>query len=116
MFIESPLPPTILAAFVTAQALRPPQFLQLLFPPVLLFSTYLNISDYKTESAGISAAWSSLYLLLARRRKQPLSSKFSTRGIIRGSTSALAVANMAAGGLVYLTGKGYVEKDGKPTS
>lgn len=42
----------------------------MMFPPVLLFSSYLNLSDYKTDSAGITAAWSGLYALLAMRRSQ----------------------------------------------
>jgi hypothetical protein len=40
----------------------------MLFPPVLLFSTYLNLSGFQTDSAGLTAAWSGLYLLMARRR------------------------------------------------
>jgi hypothetical protein len=42
----------------------------MLFPPVLLFSSYLNLSNYKTDAAGITAAWSGLYALLAIRRSQ----------------------------------------------
>lgn len=42
----------------------------MLFPPLLLFSSYLNLSDYKTDAAGITAAWSGLYALLAMRRRQ----------------------------------------------
>lgn len=42
----------------------------MMFPPVLLFSTYLNLSGYKTDAAGITAAWSGLYALLAMRRSQ----------------------------------------------
>ena len=42
----------------------------MIFPPVLLLSSYLNINGFKTDAAGISAAWSGLYLLLAMRRKQ----------------------------------------------
>jgi hypothetical protein len=37
---------------------------------MLLFSSYLNLSDYKTDAAGITAAWSGLYGLLAMRRSQ----------------------------------------------
>ena len=102
---ESSVPPTALATLITAQALRPPQFLPLIFPPLLLFSTYLNISDYKVEAAGINAAWSGLYLLLARRRKQPLARKFGTRGLIRGATLGMCTANLVCGGLVYAVGK-----------
>lgn len=42
----------------------------MLFPPVLLFASYLNLSNYKTDAAGLTAAWSGLYALLAMRRKQ----------------------------------------------
>jgi len=101
---ESPLPPTVLATLITAQHMRPPQFLPLLFPPVLLFSTYLNLSDYKVDSAGISAAWSTLYLILARRRKQPFARKWGARGIIRGSTMGLCLTNLLACGFTYATG------------
>ena len=109
--LESPVPPTALATLITAQALRPPQFLPLLFPPFLLFSTYLNLSDYKVEAAGINAAWSGLYMLLARRRKQPLARKFGTRGLIRGATMGLCTVNLVCGGLVYAVGKRSGEGD-----
>ena len=42
----------------------------MMFAPVLLFSSYLNLSNYKTDAAGITAAWSGLYGLLALRRSQ----------------------------------------------
>lgn len=102
---ESPLPPTALATLITAQHMRPPQFLPLLFPPVLLFSTYLNLSDYKVDSAGINAAWSTLYLILARRRKQPFTKRWGARGIIRGSTMGLCLTNLLACGFTYATGR-----------
>ena len=95
----------MLAALITAQALRPPQYLPLLFPPVLLFSSYLNLNEYKIDAAGINAAWSGLYMILASRRKQPLLSKWGARGLIRGATFGLCGANLVAGGLVYAVGK-----------
>ncbi|MCJ1305579.1 hypothetical protein MMC08_008393 [Hypocenomyce scalaris] len=101
---ESPLPPTILATLITAQYVRPPQFLPLLFPPVFLFSTYLNVYNYKIDAAGINAAWSALYLILARRRKHPLMQKWGTRGITRGATMGLCVANLLGGGFTYAIG------------
>lgn len=67
---EHSVPPTALATLVTAQHFRPFQAVPMLFPPVLLFSSYLNLSGYKTDAAGISAAWSGLYALLAMRRSQ----------------------------------------------
>jgi len=83
----------------------------MLFPPVLLFSTYLNLYEYTTEAAGTSAAWSGLYMVLARWRKQPLAKKFGTRGIIRGTTLGLCGVNLVAGGLVYALGKREDEGD-----
>jgi len=110
---ESPVPPSVLATLIAAQHLRPPQFLPLLFPPALLFSSYLNIYDYKIDAAGTSAAWSGLYILLARRRKPPFMQKFSPRGIVRGSTMGLCVAQVLAGGFVYAIGKRSKEASGK---
>ncbi|MCJ1379399.1 hypothetical protein MMC17_002500 [Xylographa soralifera] len=110
---ESPVPPALLATLIAAQHARPPQFLPLLFPPALLFSTYLNINEYKIDAAGTSAAWSALYLLLARRRKQPLMQKWGTRGIVRGATMGLCVANLLGGGFVYAIGKRTNDASGK---
>ncbi|KAE9990881.1 hypothetical protein EG327_000815 [Venturia inaequalis] len=80
---ESSFPPTLLATLVTAQHFKPFQTLPMLFPPVLLLSSYLNINGFKTDAAGISAAWSGLYLLLAMRRKQ-VQSRF--RGLFPSDT------------------------------
>jgi len=78
----------------------------MLFPPVLLFTSYLNLSGYKTDAAGLSAAWSALYIVLAARRKPArLMSKFGTRGVLRGATMALAGVNMVSGGVAYAFGK-----------
>jgi hypothetical protein len=78
------------------------------FPPILLFSTYLNLNGYEVDSAGITAAWSGLYLLMARRRRAPgsgiaarVGSKFGARGVTRGATMAVAAANLVGGGLTY---------------
>ncbi len=105
LFIESPLPPAALATLIAAQHVRPPQFLPLLFPPVLLFSTYLNLSAYEVDSAGITAAWSALYLILARRRKQPFVKKWGTRGIIRGTTLGLCLVNLLGCGFTNATSR-----------
>ena len=102
---ESSVPPAILATLIAAQHLQPPQFLPLLFPPVLMFSSYLSLLDRKVDAAGTSAAWSGLYLLLARRRKQKLRQKWSVRGIVRGTTMGVCAVNLAAGGLVYAINK-----------
>jgi len=67
---ENSVPPTLLATLITAQHARPFQALPMAFAPVLLFSSYLNLSGYKTDAAGTTAAWSGLYALLALRRRQ----------------------------------------------
>lgn len=77
----------------------------MLFPPVLLCTSYANVQGFKVDSAGISAAWSGLYLLLAGRRKHPFMKKWGARGIVRGATMGLCLANLVAGGLAYTMGK-----------
>jgi hypothetical protein len=79
------------------------------FTPALLFSSYLNLSGYPTGSAGMTAAWSGLYALLALRRRQRFRSKLSIRGVVRGTAIGLGTANCIAGGWVYF--KGDFEKD-----
>ncbi|KJZ72699.1 hypothetical protein HIM_07891 [Hirsutella minnesotensis 3608] len=108
----SSMPPALLATLVTALHARPVQLLPLtLFVPPLLFSSYLNLAGYPTGSAGVAAAWSGLYALLALRRRQPFRGKFSARGLVRGGAIGLGVANCAAGSLVYL--RGDFEKDAR---
>lgn len=102
----------VLATLITAQHARPPQFLPLLFPPILIFSSYLNVYDYKIDSAGINAAWSGLYLLMARRRKQALMSKWGPRGIVRGATLGVCLANVVSSGTVYALGRRGKEGQG----
>jgi len=84
----------------------------MLFPPVLLFSTYLNLSNFAVDSAGLTAAWSGLYLLLARRRKVAgatfnarMGTKFGPRGLTRGAAMALAGMNVVGGGITYAFGR-----------
>ncbi|KAJ9623657.1 hypothetical protein H2203_005919 [Taxawa tesnikishii (nom. ined.)] len=98
-------PPTALATLITAQHFRPFQALPMLFPPVLLFSSYLNVNGFPTDSAGVTSAWSAAYLVVARRRKQAFSSKFGARGLVRGATLGLCAANVVGGGLAYFFGK-----------
>jgi len=90
----------------------------MVFPPILLFSTYLNLSNYPVDSAGITAAWSGLYLLLARRRKAAgatfsarLGGKFGARGLTRGAAMVLAGANTVAGGVTYALGRRAVDEE-----
>jgi hypothetical protein len=102
---ENPLPATLLATLVVAQHARPFQTMPMLFPPILLFSTYLNINGFKKDSAGLTSAWSAAYLVLAGRRKQTFGSKFGARGLVRGATVGLCLANIVGGGLAYAFGK-----------
>lgn len=108
----------------------------MLFPPILLFSSYLNVNSYRVDSAGITAAWSGLYLLLASRRKQvrsasplltfggflrygmltlfeqqKLVTKFGARGIIRGATLGLCAVNLIGCGIAYAFGKRSKEEE-----
>jgi hypothetical protein len=83
----------------------------MLFPPVLLFSTYMNLSGYTIDSAGVTGAWSALYSILASRRKQQFVRKFGARGLIRGGTLGLCVANMVGGGIAYAFGRRRKEEE-----
>ncbi|CAA9964101.1 hypothetical protein CFE70_007251 [Pyrenophora teres f. teres 0-1] len=110
---ENSVPPTLLATLITAQHARPFQVFPMMFPPVLLFSSYLNLSNYKTDSAGITAAWSGLYALLAMRRRQGIKNKLTVRGVVRGGSLALCAVNVVGCGLAYTFGKR--EKEEKKT-
>ena len=111
LYTENPLPPTLLAAFIFAQHARPFQPFPMIFPPLLLFSTYLNVQGYKIDSAGTTAALSGTYMLLASRRRQAFVSKFGTRGIIRGATMGLCLVNLVGGGLAYAFGSRLKEDE-----
>lgn len=113
LLLESSVPPAALATFVFAQHARPFQPLPMLFPPLLLFSTYLNLLGYKIDSAGTTAALSGAYLVIAGRRRQGVWNKFGTRGIIRGATLGLALANVVGGGLAYTFGSRRKEDEEK---
>ena len=95
-----------MATLTIALHLRPRQPLALtLFPGPLFFATYLNLAGYTTGAAGITAAWSGLYALMALRRKQSFRQKFlSPRGGLRGAAMALGVVNAVAGGWRYASG------------
>ncbi|KAL4873196.1 hypothetical protein BDV12DRAFT_98541 [Aspergillus spectabilis] len=108
---ENSFPPTLLATLITAQYMRPFQALPMLFPPALLFTSYANLQGFTTDTAGLSAAWSGLYLLLAGRRRQPFMKKWGARGITRGATMGLALVNLVGGGLAYTLGKREEEEE-----
>ncbi|KAH6851079.1 hypothetical protein B0I37DRAFT_373149 [Chaetomium sp. MPI-CAGE-AT-0009] len=68
-------------------------------------SNYLTLAGFKTDGAGMTAAWSGVYTLLAaRRRPASLRSRFSARGMVRGSAMALGAANTGAGFYTYAMG------------
>ncbi|KAK7608094.1 hypothetical protein JOL62DRAFT_582286 [Phyllosticta paracitricarpa] len=102
---EHSFPPTITAALIFAQHARPFQTLPMLFPPLLLLSSYINVGGFKKDAAGMSAAWSGVYAVLAMRRKQKMYAKFGARGILRGVTVGLCAVNVVGGGLAYVFGK-----------
>jgi hypothetical protein len=83
----------------------------MLFPPLLLFSTYLNLQGFKIDSAATTAAFSAAYLLLAGRRRLGFVNKFGARGIIRGAAMGLALANVVGGGLAYTLGSRSKENE-----
>src|SRR5689334_12453092 len=95
-----------LASLITPLHFRPFQPLPMLFPPVLLFSSYLNLAGYAIDSAGITAAFSGLYFLLALRRRKlpPLRQSFQIRTVVRGAAMGVAGVNCVAGGVTYLNG------------
>lgn len=113
IMLESSLPPMGLATLITALHLRPlarlPMFL---FTPMLVLSSYLNVAGYKIDSAGLTAAWSGLYVLLAARRR-PVSLRnkyFSARGAVRGVAMSFGGVNAVAGGYVYAMGDRKAEE------
>ncbi|EHY55830.1 hypothetical protein ABEF95_007770 [Exophiala dermatitidis] len=105
LLTENPVPPALLATLVFAQHARPFQPLPMVFPPLLLFSTYLNLQGYKIDSAGTTAALSGTYLILAGRRRVGFMNKFGARGIVRGATIGLCLVNLVGGGLAYGFGR-----------
>ncbi|TRX89382.1 hypothetical protein FHL15_009680 [Xylaria flabelliformis] len=109
---NSSLAPAGLATLVAPLHLRPAQPLPLLFVPVLLFSSYANLQGFKIDSAGVTMAASGTYALLAWRRKPfgGFRSKFSVRGVVRGSAIGLGAVNALAAGWVYATGNREKEK------
>jgi len=105
------MPPVGLATLITAVHFRPFQAFPMLFTPVLLFSSYMNLAGYAIDSAGVTAAWSGMYVLLALRRRQPsLRTRFGVRGAVRGAAMGLGAVNCAAGGIAYANGNREKEK------
>ncbi|KAK4141174.1 uncharacterized protein C8A04DRAFT_31272 [Dichotomopilus funicola] len=110
----SAIPPMTLTTLIIAQHARPFQPLPMLITPLLTFSSYLTLAGFPTDGAGMTAAWSGIYTLLASRRRHQggrllglstIRDKFfSVRGLVRGSAMALGAANTVAGLYVYLTG------------
>ena len=65
----------------------------------------------KTDSAGLTSAWSAAYVVLARRRKQEFRQKFGARGLVRGATLGLCAVNVVGGGLAYAFGDRRTDDD-----
>ncbi|KAL8380805.1 hypothetical protein RB595_005208 [Gaeumannomyces hyphopodioides] len=108
---KSSMPSMGLATLVTALHFRPFQPLPMAFVPVLVFNSYLSLAGWAIDGAGMTAAWSGMYALLAlRRRPASLRSKFTARGLVRGAAIGLGAANAVAGGWVYFTGDREREK------
>ncbi|KAL2258137.1 hypothetical protein VTK26DRAFT_8673 [Humicola hyalothermophila] len=64
----SAIPPMTLLSLITALHLRPFQALPMLMTPLLALSSYLTLAGFKMDGAGMTAAWSGIYVLLAARR------------------------------------------------
>ncbi|KAL9619115.1 MAG: hypothetical protein Q9160_006204 [Pyrenula sp. 1 TL-2023] len=107
---ENPIPPAGLSALIAAQHMRPFQLTPMLFPPVFLFTSYLNVFGFKIDAAGLSSAWAGLYMLLASRRQQPFMQKLGVRGAFRGVTMGLCLAQVVGGGVVWAFGNRDKEK------
>ncbi|KAI0384756.1 hypothetical protein F5Y04DRAFT_247735 [Hypomontagnella monticulosa] len=108
---NSSFAPTGLATLITALHFRPLQVRPMLFVPILLFSSYSNLQGFKIDSAGITAAASGTYALLAlRRRPAAFMNRFSIRGIVRGAAVGIGLINAATAGWVYAMGDREKEK------
>lgn len=111
---ESPVPPALLAGLITSYQLRPFRPLPMLFPPFLLFSSYLNTQGYKTDAAGLSATWSTLYLVMSRRTGGITSvlkpSNWNFRGLTKGATFVMCIAQSTNGGIAYVFGSRSKER------
>ncbi|TLS27498.1 hypothetical protein PpBr36_04377 [Pyricularia pennisetigena] len=107
----SSLPPMGMATLITALHFRPFQPLPMLLTPALIFTSYVTLSGWAIDGAGLNMACSGLYALLAmRRRPASIRNKFSARGFVRGVAIGLGASNAIAGGWVYFTGDRKREK------
>ena len=122
-----------LATLIIALHARPLQPFPLLFAPALMFSSYVNVAGYVIDAAGMTAAWSGMYVLLSLRRRRmpgagfiarawtPASLRTSTRRIntpARRAVSAVAMGlgaiNCVAGGVTYaITGDRVKEAEAR---
>ncbi|KAI0019410.1 hypothetical protein F4780DRAFT_444213 [Xylariomycetidae sp. FL0641] len=109
---RSSVAPAGLATLITALHFRPFRAAPMTLVPVLLFSSYANLQGFKIDSAGIGAAASGTYALLAfRRRPDRFLSRFTVGGVVRVAALGLGVANALAGFYVYGTGNRKAEKE-----
>ncbi|KAM7219762.1 hypothetical protein V8F06_004796 [Rhypophila decipiens] len=110
---SNPLPPMGLATLITSLHYRPFQALPMTLTPLLVLSSYLSVAGFKIDSAGMTAAFSGMYVLLASRRRPAagLRGKFSARGAVRGAAMGLGSFNCVAGGYTYATGDRKQEEE-----
>ncbi|SPO03328.1 uncharacterized protein DNG_06010 [Cephalotrichum gorgonifer] len=108
------LPPTLLCTLIVPLHTRPLRA-PILFVAPLLFSSYVNLAGYTTDAAAMSAAWSGLYALLAMRRRQEWTKKFTIRGGLRGLAVGLGAVNFVCGGWVWLRGDKAADKEERET-
>lgn len=106
-----------LATLITSLHFRPFHKLPMLvFTPMLLLSSYLSVAGFKIDAAGLSAAWSGLYVLLAARRRPggaalaSLRQRFTARGAVRGAAMGLGTVNAVGGGYAYTVGDREAER------
>lgn len=72
----------------------------------------MNIVGHKHDCAGVTAAWSVLYLMLERRSKKKYLqwNRSNWQFWVRGAMVPMCVMNAVGGGLVYLTEKRTVDE------
>ncbi|KAI0484113.1 hypothetical protein GGR56DRAFT_612422 [Xylariaceae sp. FL0804] len=100
---NSSMSPLALATLIAPLHARPLRVGPLLFVPALLFASYANLQGFRVDAAGLTAAASGTYALLALRRR-PSSGRLGVRGAVRGTALTVAAANVVAGAWVYARG------------